>query len=113
MEKLMAYFDVLRVGSQVADPVAWKKRQINGTIVAALILALVKLARGYGYEIPVDQETANVIGLAVIAVVNIVLTLATSQKVGCLSAACPADDAPAAGDGGADSAGPDDHTGIN
>lgn len=82
MEKITSLFALFRQGQAVADPKAWKERQITATILGGVILALVNVAAAFGYALPIDPATANAIGGGVLAVVNLVLTLATSDKVG-------------------------------
>lgn len=76
------FLRVLKVGESVANPAAWKKGQITGTMVGILILGLVHLAKRYNVQIPVDQTTADLIGGGIVAIANVVLTLSTSKTVG-------------------------------
>lgn len=86
MEKLFAFLAVLRKGSEVSDVEAWKKHQINGNLIAGLIIALVALAKAFGYELPVDDKAALSIGGGIVTVINIMLTAATSKRAGILPA---------------------------
>ena len=94
MGKLVALWRVFRKGEAVANPAAWKAGQIGVTAVAALLAALAQAAAAFGLEVPVDENQ-----FAVVAVVNIVLTVATTRKIG-LPAVGEA--APGAGDGRAE-----------
>lgn len=82
MDKVWAIFQVLQKGQEVADPAKWKARQIRDTVLAALLMAMVKAAAAFGYELPVGEGDAMVLGSAFIVIYNIVLTLASSKKVG-------------------------------
>ena len=82
MNKLMALFDLFRKGVSVSDPVLWKTRQIKSTVLAAFILAVINVAVVFGYSIPIDTETANLIAAGIIALVNTVLTITTTNKIG-------------------------------
>lgn len=82
MNKLMALFDLFRKGVSVSDPVLWKTRQIKSTVLAAFILAAINVAAVFGYSIPIDTETANLIAAGIIALVNTVLTITTTNKIG-------------------------------
>ena len=93
---LSALWDAMHKGEVVADPAKWKTHQITGNAVGAFILALVGIARASGMQLPVDDEQAMVIGGAVVALFNIVYTMATSDKVG-LQPKAPAADSAAAG----------------
>ena len=82
MNKLMVLFDLFRKGVSVSDPVLWKTRQIKSTVLAAFILAVINVAAIFGYSIPIDTETANLIAAGIIALVNTVLTITTTNKIG-------------------------------
>jgi len=82
MNKLMVLFDLFRKGVSVSDPVLWKTRQIKSTVLAAFILAVINVSAVFGYSIPIDTETANLIAAGIIALVNTVLTITTTNKIG-------------------------------
>lgn len=82
MGKIAALWALFRQGQSVADPKLWKQRQITATALGAVLLAVVAVLKAFGVDIPLDTETAVAIGGGVIAVVNVVLTLVTTDKVG-------------------------------
>lgn len=82
MNKLYALFDLFKKGSSVLEPEKWKNRQITVTVLAGLVLAVVNTLAAFGYSIPIDIDSANAISAGIIAVVNVVLTVTTSDKVG-------------------------------
>lgn len=82
MDKFYSLFNLFKQGQAVADPKAWKNRQISVTVLAGVILAVINVLSSFGLSVPIDVETANAIAGGVIAVVNVVLTLTTSDKVG-------------------------------
>lgn len=82
MNKLSALFNLFRKGSSVSDPAAWKNRQITATVLGAFILALINVLAAFGYALPVDTETANAIAGGIIAFINVLLTVTTTDKVG-------------------------------
>lgn len=82
MNKLLAIWQLLKQGNAVADAAAWKNRQISVTVLAGVILAVINVLSSFGLSVPIDVETANAVAGGVIAVVNVVLTLTTSDKVG-------------------------------
>ena len=79
-DKIRAGYAVLQAGKSVADPALWKKRQITTTALTAVIWAAVQAAAAFGINVPVDTETVDGLAVAVIAVVNFVLTIATTKK---------------------------------
>lgn len=107
--KLLKWLDVFRKGSMVADPKVWKDRAGVTILLAGLIMAAVQLAKAYGYELPVDEETALAIAGGVAALVGVLSTYATSDKVGVLPAKPPVE--VSAGSGPADPASTDVHGG--
>ena len=82
MNKLSALFNLFRKGSSVSDPAAWKNKQITATVLGAFILALINVLAAFGYALPIDTETANAIAGGIIAIVNVLLTVTTTDKVG-------------------------------
>ena len=82
MNKLSVLLQLFRKGAVVSDPVAWKQRQITATVLGAFILALINVLAAFGYALPIDTETANAIAGGIIAIVNVLLTVTTTDKVG-------------------------------
>lgn len=82
MNRISAIWQLFKAGQSVADPARWKSRQITVTVLGAVILAAVNLLTAFGMSIPVDMETANAIAGGIIAVVNVVLTITTTEKIG-------------------------------
>ena len=66
----------------VADPVKWKTRQIEATALAALIVAAFHALEAFGYALPMDADTATAVAVGVIGIVNWVLTITTTDKIG-------------------------------
>jgi uncharacterized membrane protein len=82
MNKISALWQLFKIGQVVAEPEKWKRRQITVTVLGAVILAVVNLLAAFGMSIPVDTETANAIAGGVLAIVNVILTLTTTDKIG-------------------------------
>ncbi len=80
--KLKVFFELFQRGKEVADPSKWKNRQVTVTMLVGLLLALVHVAKEFGYDIPVDENTATSIAAGIIAVVNVIFTYITSARVG-------------------------------
>lgn len=83
---LGAFWRLFQKGQAVANPEAWKKGQIGVTVLAPFLLAITESARALGYDIPLTTEQAVAIAGGIIAVVNVVLTITTTDKVGLGSA---------------------------
>jgi hypothetical protein len=82
LSKLLAIWDLFKLGSRVDDPALWKNRQITVTLLVPVILAAFHALSMFGVPIQIDPETANGIAAGIIAVVNVVLTITTTDKVG-------------------------------
>ena len=81
-KKAKVAFTLLQKGKAVADPAKWKSRQITATMLTGVIWAVIQAAEAFGYAIPVDEATVDSVAVGVLALVNWVLTLSTSEKVG-------------------------------
>lgn len=84
MAKLLALFAVFRKGSALSNAEAWKGAQV-ATNVAALVIALGALAKAFGFDSGLTEEQALAIGggvAAVASLVNGLLTVATTDKIG-------------------------------
>ena len=81
-EKLKSFYALFEQGKAVANPAAWKAHQINATMLGGLFIAAVQLLKAFGYDLPIDSDTATSIAAGVIAAVNVVLTVTTSKSIG-------------------------------
>ncbi len=89
MKKLMALFSLFRKGNELANAEKWKSHQITSTMLAMFLLACVQTAKVFGYELPVDENTATAIGAGILGVVNVVLSVVTSKRAGIASKSTP------------------------
>jgi len=82
IKRARAAFTLLQKGKVVTDPAKWKSRQITATALTGAIWAAIQAAEAFGYALPVDEATVDSVAVGVLALVNWVLTLSTSEKVG-------------------------------
>ena len=82
IQKITASMTLLKKGKSVADPAKWKSRQITATVLTGVVWSAINAAEAFGYAIPVDAETVDAVAVGVLALVNFLLTLSTSEKVG-------------------------------
>jgi len=82
IRKTRALWDLMHKGRMVANPAAWKNGQIQASMIVALIWAAVQGAKAFGYDVPIGSETVDAVAVGLLALVNWVLTLATTDKVG-------------------------------
>ena len=82
IKRAKAAYTLLKKGKVVADPAKWKSRQITATALTGALWAGIQAAEAFGYAIPVDEQTVDSVAVGVLALVNWLLTLSTSEKVG-------------------------------
>lgn len=82
IKRARAAYKLLQKGKVVADPAKWKGRQITATALTGVIWASINTAEAFGYAIPVDGETVDAVAIGFLALINWLLTLSTSKKVG-------------------------------
>ncbi len=82
IKKAKAALTLLQTGKAVSDPAKWKSRQITATALTGVFWAAIQAAEAFGYALPVDEATVDSVAVGVLALVNWVLTLSTSEKVG-------------------------------
>lgn len=82
IKRAKAAYTLLQKGKAVSDPAKWKARQITATALTGVIWAAIQAAEAFGYAIPVDENTVDSVAVGVLALVNWMLTLSTSEKVG-------------------------------
>ncbi len=80
MNKILALIDLFRKGSAVSNPGAWKNTQI----VASLLMSIAMTVKAWGYDTYLTEEQALSIAVGAVALIDVVLTLITSKKVGVL-----------------------------
>jgi hypothetical protein len=82
IKKAKTTLELFKVGKRVSDPAKWKARQIETSALVAALWAGVNSAAAFGVEIPVNAEIIDGVAVAILAVVNVVLTLTTTNKIG-------------------------------
>jgi hypothetical protein len=82
IKKVKVGIELMKAGKRVKDPAKWKARQIEVSAVVAMIWALVNSAAAVGVEVPVNAEIVDGLAVAILAVVNVVLTVTTTNKIG-------------------------------
>ena len=94
MSKLFDFLDLFRKGAAVSDPKLWKDRTALTLALTGVILAVVKVAGGMGYAIPISETEAATLAAAVAIAVGLFGNYATSDKVGLLPAKVQPDSFP-------------------
>jgi hypothetical protein len=76
-------FDVLRKGESLANPGVWKVGGMAlSAAVGAFALSINSLAQAAGYDLHIDQGTADALGAVAAWVVGCVFHVATTDKLG-------------------------------
>jgi shikimate kinase len=78
-------FSAFKQGKQLANSETWKNRAILGNTLTALLIALVAIAKGFGYDLPITDETLELLATGIAAVftsTNAIVHVVTSEKVG-------------------------------
>jgi uncharacterized membrane protein len=82
IKKVKAGMELMKAGKRVNDPAKWKARQIEVSALVAFMWAAVNSAAAFGVEVPVSAELIDGVAVAILAVVNVVLTVTTTNKIG-------------------------------
>jgi uncharacterized membrane protein len=82
IKKIKAGMELMKAGKRVKDPAKWKARQIETSAIVAVLWGAVNSAAAFGVEIPVNAEIIDGLAVAILAVVNVVLTVTTTNKIG-------------------------------
>jgi hypothetical protein len=102
LEAIKAGWNVLHAGECVANPALYKTHQVSANAIGVFLLALATALKVFfNIEVPIDEASALKIGGGILAIINIVLTMATTDKIGLPSKSVPAGKA-SAGDEYAD-----------
>lgn len=79
------FFELFKQGKEVANSAAWKNGTISVNAVAGVLGAVAAIAGGFGYDFNLSEETlqqAAAGAVAVVGIVNAVMHVVTSKKVG-------------------------------
>lgn len=82
LKKVQTMLQLFKAGKRVSDPAKWKARQIEASVLVTAIWASINTASAFGFEIPISADTVDAAAVAVLAIVNVVLTVTTTNKIG-------------------------------
>jgi predicted membrane protein len=82
LKKIKAGMALMKAGRRVQDPAKWKARQIEASAIVAVLWAAVNSAAAFGIEVPVNAEIVDGLAVAILSIVNLVLTVITTNKIG-------------------------------
>lgn len=93
---MMDWVNALRVGASLSEPTVWKERSGAVVKVTAAIVLIVRMAKGMGYDVPLEQDDIDAVSGFIVTCVFLYFHYATTDKVGLL----PPKPAAGAGRGG-------------
>jgi hypothetical protein len=73
----LGWWQVLYKGYALSNAAAWKNVQNAINVIAGILFVIVQ-----SYNLPIDKDMVNLLAGGIVAIVNIFLTVATSEKVG-------------------------------
>ena len=88
--KIGAFFELFQQGKQVANPAAWKNGTIKANAVAGTLGAAAAVAAAFGYDLDLPPQVLEQVAagaIALVGLVNAVMHVITSKKVGVQSKA--------------------------
>jgi hypothetical protein len=85
IKEFQAFFELFKQGKELANAASWKNKQVIGNTLIGFLGAAALLAKGFGYDLHLDEQTIQQVGMGIAAiygVANSILTVITSAKVG-------------------------------
>ena len=85
IDEFKAFFVAFQKGKQLASSATWKNRTIATNALVAFLGAVLLIAKGFGYDIHLDQDTLAALAggiAAIVPVFNAIMHVITSAKVG-------------------------------
>lgn len=85
-----AFLALFKQGKALANSATWKNRTLAANAVITVLGALVAIAKGFGYDLHLDDQTISAAGAGIAALMcigNSVMHVITSEKVGLPAAA--------------------------
>jgi hypothetical protein len=85
LANLPKFFDLFKKGKEVANVEAWKNGTIAVNSVLAVLGSIASLAKGFGYNLGIDDATLQALAAGIVSVAglfNAVMHVITSARVG-------------------------------
>jgi len=93
IKNLSGFMDLFKKGKEVANVEAWKNGTIAVNSVLAVLGSIASLAKGFGYNLGVDDATLQSLAAGLVSLAglfNAVMHVITSARVGLSSGSKPA-----------------------
>ena len=85
MKNISGFMDLFKKGKEVANPTAWKNGTIAVNSVFAVLGSAVSLAKGFGYNLGIDDGTLQSLATGLVSLAglfNAIMHVITSARVG-------------------------------
>jgi uncharacterized membrane protein len=80
--KAKALWSLMQAGKVVKDPAKWKARQITSSVIVGFLWTAISTAEAFGINVPVNAEIVDGFAVALLGIINFVLTITTTDKIG-------------------------------
>jgi len=84
-KNIAGFLDLLKKGKEVANAETWKNRTIAANALLAFIGAIVSVAKGFGYNLAIDDATLQGVAVGIVSLgglFNAIMHVITSARVG-------------------------------
>lgn len=81
-ERLKLFWSLFQKGKALTNVETWKAHQVTANMIAAVLIIGLQVLKTFDLNIALSDEVINEISAAILAVVNVVLTIITSKNAG-------------------------------
>lgn len=82
MKKLLALWNLFKVGQAVDNPTLWKQGAITVTLLSPVILKLGDVFQAFGLALSITNEQSALLAGGIVALTNIVVHFVANPDVG-------------------------------
>lgn len=82
LTKIKAFYSVFEQGKSLANKSAWATGQITATVLGGFFIALVQLAKTFGYDYGIDPQTCTDVAIGALGAFHLLTTVATHDHLG-------------------------------
>jgi hypothetical protein len=82
MQKLIALWNLFKVGQAVDNPTLWKQGAITVTLLSPLILKLGDVLQAFGLNVAITNEQSALLAGGIVVFTNLVVHVVANPDVG-------------------------------
>ena len=82
MNKLIALWNLFKVGQAVDNPTLWKKGAITVTLLSPVILKLSAVLQTFGLSVAITDEQSALLAGGIVALTNVIVHCVANPDVG-------------------------------